>query len=58
MAFEQLGEPVEPAPARRGQLPRLLVSLLGIGLLIGVIIAIVWIVIFAAAASSGVYNNY
>lgn len=39
MTFEQLGEPVDPAPVRRGQLPRLLVSLLGIGLLVGVIIA-------------------
>ena len=38
MAFDTLGEPVEvPPPRTRGQLPRLLLALLGVGLLFGVL---------------------
>ncbi|CAN5193611.1 hypothetical protein BH09ACT5_BH09ACT5_25060 [soil metagenome] len=46
MAFDQLGEPVEvPPSATRGQLPRLLLALLGIGLLLGVLFGVgSWIV--------------
>lgn len=41
MTFEQLGEPVEVAEARtRGQLPRLLLSLLGIGVVIGLLVGV------------------
>ena len=41
MSFEQLGEPVEVAEGRtRGQLTRLLLSLLGIGVVIGVIVGV------------------
>ena len=46
MSFDTLGDPVEVAPSRtRGQLPRLLLSLLGIGLLLGVIFGVgSWII--------------
>lgn len=41
MSIEQLGEPVEVAETRtRGQLPRLLLSLLGIGVVIGLIVGV------------------
>ncbi len=41
MSIEQLGEPVEVAETRtRGQLPRLLFSLLGIGVVIGLILGV------------------
>ena len=41
MSFEQLGEPAEVAEVRtRGQLPRLLLSLLGIGLALGLIFGV------------------
>jgi hypothetical protein len=39
MSFEQLGEPLEVAPMpSRGQLPRVLLALLGVGLLLGLVI--------------------
>jgi hypothetical protein len=41
MSLDELGEPVDVAPGRaRGQLPRLLLSLLGIGLVLGVLFGV------------------
>lgn len=40
MSLDELGEPVEVAPARGVQLPRLLLSLLGVGLLIGLLFGV------------------
>ena len=37
MSIEELGEPVEVPPERAGQVPRLLLALVGIGVVIGVI---------------------
>ncbi len=39
MTFDQLGEPEEVAPERSGQLRRLVLSLVGVGVLIGLIVA-------------------
>ena len=40
MTFGHLGEPVDVEPGKRGQLTRLLLSLLGIGLVLGVLFGV------------------
>lgn len=40
MSFDELGEPVEVAPASGVRLPRLLLSLLGLGLLLGALFGV------------------